>query len=240
MVRDGGMRRSQVVEVTAVLTSQVDTLVRVDTLRSHLEVAWSAVPGTAPPRLAGLVTDARSAFGAESLAVPAGLSLPFSFTSEIRRADAQPSFLIPDPSSCTSIAAALVQSVRETWLALPDTLWPERSWQDSSSYIVCRDGVPLTLTSVRTFSPVQARLREGQLVVQISRRTTLQLAGDGLQFGEPVALLGEGEGQMLLEVALVGGTIVRGEGTSELRLEMRGRRRFQRLVQESHLVVREP
>lgn len=234
------MRRTQVVETRALLTSQLDSVVRVDTLRSVLEVAWSSVPDTDPPRRAGLISDARAALGGDSLSVSAGLSLPFSFTAETRDASSQPSFVIPDASSCVSSAAVVVQGVRETWLSLPDTLWPGRSWSDSSVYLTCRDGIALTIETVREFTPSAARDRDGQLVVLVSRRSRSRVAGDGVQFGEPLAVLGEGEGVMTLEVALAGGVVVLGEGTSELRLEMRGRRRSQRLVQESRLLIREP
>ena len=240
VVRDAGMRRKQQVEVRALLTSQVDSLVRVDTLRSFLEVAWSSVPGTTPPRVAGLITDVRGALGDAGLTAPAGLSLPFSFTSEIRDASSQPTFLVPDASSCSSVAGTVVHGVRETWLTLPDTLAPGRVWADSSVYLTCRDGIALTVEVVREFTPSVARRRDGQLVVLITRRSRSRVAGDGVQFGEPIVLLGEGEGLLSLEVALVGGVILYGEGTSELRLEMRGRRRSQRLVQESRILIREP
>lgn len=240
VVRNPGMRRTQRVEVRALLTSQVDSLVRVDTLRSLLEVAWSSVPGTTPPRVAGLFTEFRNAVGGDSLAAPANLALPFSFTSETRELASQPSFLIPDAASCASLAPAVVHGVRETWLSLPDTLWPDRAWRDSTTYQTCRDGIVLTVEMVREFTPSVARARDGQLVVLVSRHSRARVAGEGLQFGEWIALLGEGEGVMSLELALSGGVIVSGEGTSELRLEMRGRRRSQRLVQESRILIREP
>ena len=240
VVRDGGMRRSQLVEVRALLTSQVDSFVRVDTLRSLLEFAWGDVPETDPPRIAGLVSDARVGLGGDSLATPRGLTLPYSFTSEIRAPTAQPTFLVPDAAACNSAAAALVHGVRETWLSLPDTLWPGRSWRDSTNYPTCRDGVALTLEVVREFTPTGARLRDGQLVVLLTRRTRSTVRGEGTQFGEPISITGEGEGEMTLEVALVAGAIMVAEGTSELRLEMRGRRRVQHLVQESRILIREP
>lgn len=234
------MRRTERVEVRSLLTSQVDSFVRVDTLRSLLEVAWSDVPGTEPPRVAGLISEVRSAFGADTLAVPPGVTLPFSFTSERRGPASQLTFLIPDATACGSATGAAVQGVREAWLAPPDTMWPGRVWGDSTSYEICRDGVPLVITAVREFTPTGARLRDGQLVVLVSRHSRSRVAGSGVQFGEAIALLGEGEGVMQLEVALSGGVVLYAEGTSELRLEMRGRRRTQRLVQESRLLIREP
>ncbi len=240
VLRHAGLRRTQVVETRALLTSQVDSFVRVDTLRSVLEFAWGDVPETDPPRVAGMVTDARVSVGADSLAPPRELTLPFSFTSEVRAPGAQPTFLVPDASTCGAPAAALVHAVRESWLSLPDTLWPGRSWRDSASYPTCRDGVLLTVTVIREFTPSSARLRDGQLVVLLTRTSRTTLRGDGTQFGEAISITGDGEGEMALEVALAGGVVLVGEGTSELRLEMRGRRRTQRLVQESRITVREP
>lgn len=239
-MRDGSMRRSQLVEVRALLTSQVDSFVRVDTLRSVLEFAWSDVPETDPPRVAGLVTDARIALGGDSLAPPRGLTLPYSFTSERRTPRAQPNFLVPAEDACDSPAAALVHGARESWLSLPDTLWLGRAWSDSTSYVTCRDGVPLTVDVRREFTPTGSRLREGQQIVLISRHSSTWVRGEGSQFGEAITLVGVGEGEAVLEVALAGGVVLRGEGSSELRLEMRGRRRLQRLVQESRVVIREP
>jgi hypothetical protein len=240
VVRDAGRRRTQSVDVRALLTSQADSLVRVDTLQSVLEVAWSAVPGSTPARVAGLISDARSAVGGDPLAVPRGVTLTFSFTAEIREPSAQPTFLIPDAASCASPAGAVVHGVRETWLSLPDTLWRGRSWSDSTVYLTCRDGITLTVEVVREFTPTAARLRDGQPVVLVARRSRTRIAGDGRQFGEQVAVLGTGDGVLSLEVALAGGVIRSAQGTSELRLEMRGRRRMQRLVQESRIVIREP
>ncbi|MEX2180619.1 MAG: hypothetical protein WD771_01125 [Gemmatimonadaceae bacterium] len=240
VLRDGGARRAQIIAVRALLTSELDATVRVDTLRSTMGVAWSAVPGTTPARLAGMVTDFRAVMGGDSSGVPAGVNLPFSFVAESRGPGLQPVFTIPESGSCTNPNAAVMQGVRDTWLSLPDTMVRGTTWRDSSTYLVCRDGLPMTVSAVRTFTVTGARMREGQLVVVVQRVTATQLAGSGHQFGEPIALLGEGEGTMQLDVALAGGVIVHGEGVAELRLEMQGRRRTLVLRQASTVEIREP
>jgi hypothetical protein len=240
VVRDPDARRRQVASWRTLVTSQADTVVRVDTLRGEVEVAWGGVPGSEPPRLAGLVSDYRSAIGEAPLDVPSGLSLPFSFTAAEEVAGAQPVFVIPDASRCDFPMAAAAQSLRDLWMSVPDTLVAGRSWEDSTRYTICRDSVVIEVAVHRRFTPANARLRDGQLVVLVARSSRTTLAGRGLQFGDSVTVAGEGEGSATLELALGGGVIVAGEGASELRVDFRGTRRAQRVVQESRLTIREP
>jgi hypothetical protein len=237
---DTEMRRRQSAAWRALVTTQADTLVRVDTLRGEFEVAWSAVPGSEPPRVAGLVSDYRTARGDGVLETPAGITTPFSFTAERRRAGEQPTFVIPDAARCDLAIAAAVQPLRDVWMAPPDTLRAGSEWDDSPHHCICRDGVLLEVSTRRRFVATGARLRDGQLVVLISRTSQTTLAGRGVQFGDSIAIAGLGEGRAALELALVGGVIVAGEGTSELRIDFRGTRRAQRVVQESRLTIREP
>jgi hypothetical protein len=180
------------------------------------------------------------AVGGDTAVVPAGVTLPFSFTAESRADRAQPEFVIPDAANCALPNAAVVQGVRDTWLSLPDTLAPGTAWRDSTTYLTCRDGILLTVDAQRSFVVTGARMRDGQLAVLVQRATAWHVVGSGLQFGEPLTIRGEGEGTMALEVALAGGVILYGEGMSELRLEMEGSRRRQRLVQSSATEIREP
>jgi len=240
IVRDGGLRRSQLVTVRALLTSEVDEDVRVDTLHSTLTVAWSGVPGSWPSRLAGLVSDFRIAVGGDHATVPSGVSVPFSFVAVSQMDGSQPAFTIPDGSSCSNPNASAVHGVRDTWLSLPDTLVRGTTWKDSSTYVVCRDDIPMKVFAERTFTSTGARLRGDELVVIVQRSTQMRLTGSGVQLGEPLEIVGEGEGTMMLDVALDGGVIRQAEGMAELRLEMQGRRRTQRILQASTVEIREP
>jgi hypothetical protein len=240
VLRDVGARRRQVAAWRTLLTTQTDTVVRVDTLRGELEVAWGAVPATSPPRVAGLVSDFRAARGEAPLEPPGGLSLPFSFTAEQQSPGAQPTFVIPDGARCDNPMAAAVQPLRDLWMSPPDTLRAGLSWEDSTRHNICRDGVVIAVTTHRRFTATNARMRDGQLVVLVARASRTVLAGRGVQFGDSVFVTGAGEGSATLELSLGGGVIVAGEGTSELRVEFRGSRRAQRVVQESRLSIREP
>jgi hypothetical protein len=234
------MRRRQSAAWRTLVTTQTDTLVRVDTLSGELEVAWSDVPGSAPPRIAGLVSDYRAARGADAAMAPAGITLPFSFTAERRAEGTQPTFVIPDAARCDLPIAAAVQPLRDLWMSPPDTLREGAAWEDSTRHNICRDGVMIEVATHRRFTATGARLRDGQLVVLVARASRTTLAGAGLQFGDSVFVVGAGEGNATLELSLGGGVIIAGEGTSELRVDFRGSRRSQRVVQESRLTIREP
>jgi hypothetical protein len=240
IVRDAGMRRRQAATWRTLITTQSDTLVRVDTLRGELEAAWSEVPGAQPPRLAGLVSDYRLAFGEGALEPPAGIAPPFSFTAERRAEGAQPTFVIPDASRCDLPLAAAVQPLRDLWISPPDTLRAGLVWQDSVRHSICRDGIIIEVTTRRRFTATNARLRDGLLVVLVARASETTLSGRGVQFGDSVVVDGAGEGSATLELSLGGAVIIAGEGTAELRVNFRGTRRTQRVVQESRLSIREP
>lgn len=236
--RDGRLRTQQLV-LTARLTSVTDSVMREDSLGSTMTAQWSA--GDARPvRLAGMITafEVRSGLGAPWQS-PAGIALPISFLAVASADDTQPEILIPPSADCESLAAAVVQGWRELWVSVPQELRPGDRWQDSSSYVVCRDGIPLRVTAVREFEAEGAELRGGVAHVVVSRRSRLSLDGRGVQFGDSVALVGSATGSARLYFPLAGGAFT-GAGEGVLRLELRGRRREQRLTQESRLEIRAP
>lgn len=235
------MRRAQRLHLQSVLTSQMDTLVRVDSIESALEAAWAPVPATQPPRLAGMVTAFAVRFPRDdSWRTPLGVTLPFSFVAVHEVRGAMPRIDTPEAAACGVPNAAAVQPWRDLWLELPPVLQTGDVWEDSTSYALCRDSIPLEVTTVRRFEAVGSHLRDEQQVVSVRRTSRTRFVGDGRQFGEDVRLEGEGEADVQLEIALTGGVIVAGEGTSELRMTLTGRRRLQRLVQESRLTISAP
>lgn len=235
------MRRAQRLHVQSVLTSQLDTLVRVDSVESRLEAAWAPVPETEPARIAGMVTAFEVRLSSDDpWRAPAGVTLPFSFVAVHEEPRASPRVRTPDIAACGVPNAAAVQSWRELWLELPPTLRAGDVWEDSTTSSLCRDSIPLAVTTVRRFEALGSHLRGDIQVVTLRRTSRTRLEGVGRQFGEEVRLEGAGEGELLLQVSLAGGVIVAGEGTSELRMTLTGRRRVQRLVQESTLTIDAP
>lgn len=239
-VRNPARLRSQRVRIAAELVSRVDSAARRDSLESVLELSWGEVPDASPARLAGMVTQFELRVPPlTQWQRPQGVALPFSFLAE-HLPGSMPRFRTPDGASCTDLRATVVQGFREAWVALPARLEPGASWQDSSRYVMCRDGVPLNVEIARDFVVDSAAERGGELLLFLRRRTRTALRGEGLQFGEPITLTGEGEGEMSLVVSLDGGVILSGRGRSVLHVRMDGRRRQQFLLQTSEIEISEP
>ncbi len=186
---------------------------------------------------------------------PANVSAPFSLSVLPQRgavpalcpwapgAPGAPAVSAVSAVSATACAAAQVAAAegwQELWVGAPRALQPGTTWRDSTSRVLVRDEIPLTVTSVRTFTVRDAVLRGGAVVVTVERRSTQVLAGEGRQFGELVQLSGTGEGTMRLEIALDDGAILSGVGTSSVLLRLVGRRRTQELTQLSQTTITAP
>ncbi len=239
-IRNAGRPRAAVVELRGVITARRDSVVSVDSVDSRTEVQWSIAPDSQPRRVLGLVRGfaVRRAGDSTWMAVP-NLPLPVTFAATQEREGAQPRFVTPAEAGCEA-RSAVVQAFRETWLAPPPRLDAGTRWQDSSRYAVCRDGIVLTVVSQRVFVVEGAAVRDGRLVLRVRRESLGTLEGRGLQFGDSVRVRGESTGRAVFEMSPDGGAVVAGEGTSELRLELRGRRRTQQLVQTGALTIRSP
>ena len=237
-LRNLGRPRSQRVTLLATLRSQVDTLVREDTLASETLLEWSSVPGATPPRVVGMVRGFAVRMGADtSWRALADPPMPVSFMAAAPGAAL--ALLVPADSACDA-RAAVVQALRETWFQPPARLAAGTEWRDSSAYVLCRDGILLQARSVRRYVVEGAGVREGRLVLRVRRESRTALSGRGLQFGDSVAVTGAGDATALLELSPDGAAIVAGTGSSELRLTLQGRRRTQQLVQHGALEIRAP
>ncbi|MHB1297408.1 MAG: hypothetical protein ACYC0B_02670 [Gemmatimonadaceae bacterium] len=242
LVRRTATPVEQIIHVAAILESRTDSLspARVDTLQSQLAVSWSSPSTRYPLRFVGSVTDYRVGGAAgDSLEPIAELALPFSFSAEQRDPSTQPAFTSPVTSVCGSPQASVVNGVRDLWLSLPDTLAPGRTWKDSTTFVICRDSIPLTMHVEREFRVTGAAWKDSAVVASIERRTSTRLSGDGLQFGEPISIRGEGTGSAMFEVSLSTGKASFASGESVLELTMTGRRRSQQLTQRSRISILE-
>ncbi len=232
--------RSQRVDITALLESRIDSLVRVDTLATRAWYDWAENPDSEKRRVAGMVRAFALRTGADSLwRVLEAPALPVSFVAEIPWPGSAPELQLPSAAGCDP-QAAIVPGWRETWVSPPRELALGTVWRDSSESPLCRDGVVLQVSSVREFRVDSALVRDGQLRVVVRRRSRAVIRGSGVQFGDSVHFEGRATGEARLELLPEGGIIAAGDGNSELRLTMRGRRRTQELVQRSALVIAIP
>ncbi len=239
-IRDAGRPRAQRIVVAAVLLSRIDTVARVDSLSSAMMFEWSYSNASTPRRVTGTVR----AFELRTIGDTAwrsldAVALPVSFVADQAHSNSTPQLTIPDAASCGA-QAAVVQGWRESWVNAPAVVAVGTRWRDSTEAPLCRDGLVLHTVVVREFVAERAERRDGETVVMVRRTSHITMDGRGLQFGDSVHVSGRGEGSATLAISVDGGGIVAGEGTSELRLMLRGRRRTQELVQHSALSILRP
>jgi len=207
-----------------------DSSAHTDTVSSHVEIAFTSSPA------AHCVNGSVSAFlvdgAGHTAATPAGLTTPFPLRAEYSARTAQFDFTAPrDATPCGSTALAVLQSLRDLWIKPPDTLRVGTTWKDSSSYTVCRDGIPLHAIVQRNFTVSGTTGLDRRMFLTISRASLTAIEGTGTQFGEMVEVKGTGRGQLLYLLDPATGEITTATGTSSLELSLRSKLRTQVVTQ---------
>lgn len=219
---------SHIFRVDAVLVSRIESTSETDTVSAQASVTWEP---TRDGQWVGAITD--YLVGSDSIRRPAGLSFPVAVVLTRPSQPGQvPRFVVPADGSCAPVAA-IAQVLREGIVTTPRTLRRDQTWSDSSVTTVCRDSIPLTVTTVRRYKVVGAELRDGEVVVLVDRVSTVAMRGEGRQLGAPVQLVADGTGAMRLAITLDDGILASAEGTNDLVLRLTGRRRSQELRQRS-------
>ncbi len=229
--------------VRAAATSDALANTSADSLRTTLSVRWDSTSRTTTRtgsltsyRIAAVVP-ASTPVGAPPTATPPWLTTPLAIVAALDADRQMVRVTTPRESSC-GVEAAAAQVAREVLLAPPSRLARGVSWVDSLRTTVCRDSIPLTLTSARRYVVEDARVQDGRVVVVLRRRSTTTLSGTGSQFGEPVTITGEGQGELLFGLRLDDGQMTDGNGVSTLTLSLTGRRKSQVVTQNARLEIR--
>lgn len=226
------------IRLSSELVSRVDSVERRDTAKAVISVSWTRPAGGDPTRLSGLVTDYRVGGGASEPQPLVGLLLPVPFTAT-GRDEVAARVEVPASGAC-GLAAAALQPVRELFVSTPPRLVVGTSWSDSLSYALCRDSIPLAVTSVRRYRVVGAEQRTDAVVIVVDRSSSVALVGEGVQFGEKLSLAAEGTGTMRFELDPASGAVVAARGEADLKMTMRGRRRSQELRQHTRIEITSP
>ena len=215
-----------VVDQRALIAIRIDTSTQTDTISSHAEVAFTITPSEGG--VSGSVTAFLVQGAGRAAATPAGLATPFPLRAEYAAHVSQLEFTIPrDATPCASNALAVAQSLRDLWFRPPDTLRIGATWQDSSSYVVCRDGIPLHATVRRTFNVFGTAVGDGRLLLTVSRISHTTIEGSGTKFGEAVGVNGTGSGQLFYNLDPASGEVVSANGNATLELSLRSLLRSQ-------------
>jgi hypothetical protein len=234
--RPSMQRQGFIVDQRAVIAVRLDTSTHTDTVSSHAEVAFTDTP--AANSVNGSVTTFLVQGAGRSAATPAGLATPFPLRAEYSGRGLQLDFTAPrDAAPCVSTALAVAQSLRDLWFRPPDTLRVGTTWEDSSSYVVCRDGVPLRAAVHRVFRITRTAEHDGRLLIAISRVSRTAIEGTGAQFGEAVSVSGTGSGELEYDLDAASGEIVSAKGNATLDFSLRSRLRTQLVRQTVEIQI---
>ncbi len=233
--RPSTQKQSFVIDQRAVIAIRSDTNTRTDSVSSHAELAFVVA---ATGGVSGNVSAFAVRMNALEASVPAGLALPFPFRGDFSTRGAQLEFLTPrDAAPCASNPLSIVQSFRDLWLRAPDTLRVGSAWNDSASYVICRDGIPLHASVHRSFRVTRATERDGRLVLEVARAARTSIEGTGAQFGEAVSITGTGSGELTYQIDPLAGEIVSATGSALLDFSMRSRLRAQAVHQTAEIRI---
>jgi hypothetical protein len=107
------------------------------------------------------------------------------------------SIAVPD-SLCTTTHDPLITTVRDLFVRLPERLTSGATWQDTTRTTSCRGRIPITTTTIATYSVLGEQASAGRNLVAVGRSTTIALAGRGEQYGRSATVQGAGTGTATL------------------------------------------
>lgn len=236
LYRPATQRRSATLDQQATVEIRQDTLARTDTVSLHAEVAYTVFAGT--NRVTGTVSAYRVHAGSAAAGTPPGLGVPFPFGGDFPLRGRQLELTQPAPqATCASPAFGATQSLRDLWFQPPDTLRIGTSWTDSSTYLFCRDGIPLRTTSQREFRVTAFANNSGRVVLTVVRHARGTLSGDGAQAGEPLMISGTTTGDLTYQLAPATGELLSASGAALLEFTLTSRLRTQQVRQRSQITV---
>jgi len=220
----------------ATITIRLDGATRTDTVSTHAEVSFTAAQVT--NGVSGTVNVFLVQSGGGAAATPPGVAVPFPVRGEYSARGPQLDFTTPHESTpCASTTLSVAQSLRDLWFRPPDTLRVGTAWQDSASYVVCRDGIPLRATAHRSFQITGTTERDGRPLLTVARTSRTAIDGGGAQFGETVGVAGTASGQLVYDLEPSTGEVVSAMGNATLDLTVRSRLRTQVVRQVADIRV---
>ena len=96
-------------------------------------------------------------------------------------------------SLCTTTLDPLIAATRDLFVRLPERLTSGTTWQDTVQTTSCRGRIPITTTTIATYT-VLGEQAGGRALLAITRSATISLAGGGQQYGRSATVQGTGTG----------------------------------------------
>ncbi len=113
---------------------------------------------------------------------------------------------VPD-SLCLTTLDPIVSATRDLFVRLPERLTSGATWEDTTQTTSCRGRIPVTTTTIASYTVLGEQAVGGRGLIAIARTTTITLAGGGEQYNRSATVQGSGTGS---------GTLLFDPGTSAL------------------------
>lgn len=120
---------------------------------------------------------------------------------------------VPD-SLCNAALDPLIAVTRDLFVRLPERLTSGTTWQDTTQATSCRGRLPVTTTTIATYTVLGEQAVAGRALLAIARSTTLSLTGGGEQHGRSATVQGAGTGSGTLLVDPETAALVDAQGQS--------------------------
>lgn len=171
--------------------------------------------------------------------------LPFPFSGRLNTggltlesAGQLASGVMPD---CSNPALAILTGLQRNLITLPRSISSGVPWTDSSTVRGCSGSIPIVLTAVRTYMPVNETNYLESPALLLERTERLIISGEGSQHQHRVVLSSKGTGAGHIHVDRVTGALLSSESThsSQVTIVTSGRvQEFLQIVQEKTARIR--
>jgi len=211
------------IHTAAHVSISADTMMRADTLES-VSIVRATPQGTAYL----VVVDSHTVAGA---GLPAR-AIARDVRTVARHAASNGWEFVGVGDPCATPAATVVEATRDLWVRWPTRVRRGSEWRDTSRSTLCRDGIPLTAITERTYR-VDALPDRANAPVIVTRRSVVTLTGRGLLRSDPTEIVGQGSGTARLYLDPATGWLDSLRGDAVLSMDVRGSTRTQRITQQS-------
>jgi hypothetical protein len=133
---------------------------------------------------------------------------------------------------CATPAATVAEATRDLWVRWPTRVRRGSEWRDTSRSTLCRDGIPLTAITERSYRIDAVPDRENAPVI-VTRRSVVTITGRGLLRSDPTEIIGQSNGTARLYLDAATGWLDSLRGDAVLSMDVRGSTRTQRITQQS-------
>jgi len=145
---------------------------------------------------------------------------------------------VADSACETSGLDPLIMMTRDVFVRLPSRVASGMSWTDTTRMTSCRGRIPITTTTVATYTVLGQQNAEGEGMLALGRSAVLTLEGSGMQFGRSAAVQGSGSAHGTLLIDPDNAEVVEGRSESTMVITFEAGMLRQTFTQRARLEIR--